>query len=216
MWSYIVAGALGGLVGLGELLSRYRDDSVRTMAGAGAWTYVLLNTAASVGALYLFHVFGWDLGQPAGNTRDAMQVLVASFSSLAFFRSALFVVKVGDEDIPAGPFLLLNNLLGVADRSVDRRQAKRRNEDVATAMNGIDFDKAARALPALCLAASANTTPEEATKLSEGVTKLRQATETPPHAKALLLGLAVTGLLGVEVLESSIAALGDEIKSAFP
>jgi hypothetical protein len=216
VWAYLVAGALGGLVGVGELLTRYRDDSVQTMAAPGAWLYVLLNAGASAGALYLFRVFDWDLGQPPGDKRDAMQVLVASFSALAFFRSALFIVKIGDEDIPAGPSLLLTNLLGVADRSVDRRQAERRNRDVARVMQGIDFEKAASALPLLSLAASATTTDEESKKLAAGVDDIRKATATPPHAKSLLLGMAITGLLGVEVLDSSIRALGDEIRADEP
>ena len=32
-----------------------------------------------------------------------------------------------------------------------------------------------------------------------------------PHAKSLALGLAVVGLLGVDILQSSITALGDDI-----
>lgn len=210
--AYVAVGLFGGLVGAAEMIGRYRDSTVRTFTVPATWIYVLMNAAGSIGALYLLRSFGWDLGQTDATKRDLTQVLVAGFGALAFFRSSLFKVKVGDQDIDVGPSLMLDSLLAAADRSVDRHQAKRRNRDVAAAMKNVDFEKAALALPAICLAASASVSKDDAAALRTGINTI-SGDHMSPHAKSLALGLAVVGLLGVDILQSSITALGDDITS---
>lgn len=42
---------------------------------------------------------------------------------MAFFRSSLFTIRVGDKDVPLGLGLILQVLLDVTDRAVDRGRA---------------------------------------------------------------------------------------------
>src|SRR5215207_9784397 len=153
-WYYVVVGLLGAAVACGELVSRYRDAPVRALWTWSAALYVLLNVAASLAALAIIRAFGFKFGIE-GVAADSdvrwTQTLIAGFGSLAFFRSSLFVVRVGDQDVGIGPSTFLQNALGAADRGVDRRRANDRSSVVGEAMAGVSFEKAHQSLPAFAL-----------------------------------------------------------------
>src|SRR5690348_14702300 len=98
--SYLIASTLGALVGVAELITRYRDRPASLVRVPSTWAYVLINASAGGTALYLLHTFGWDFGATRNaGARHVMQVLVASFGSMALFRSAFFTVRVHDQDV---------------------------------------------------------------------------------------------------------------------
>ncbi len=209
-FNYVLAGLLGSLLGVAELLARYRDRPWRLVSQGAAWFYVMLNAGASVVALVLIDIFGWNFGQD-GSTRAATQVLVAGLGSAVLFRSSLFLVKVGDENVGMGPSLILTNVLAAADRSVDRDQATERLRDVGEIMDGIDFSKAAEALVAACLAAAANVPPQAALDLRESVDALA-ASSANNHSKVVTLGILIIDVVGAGVLRQAVSTLGDAIK----
>lgn len=103
---YVAVALLGGLVGAGELSSRYRDAPGRALYTRPVLFYILLNIAASVIALALTHTFGWTFGasgKPGDATVRWTQVLVAGIGAMALFRTSLFTVRAGDRDIAVGP-----------------------------------------------------------------------------------------------------------------
>jgi hypothetical protein len=209
-WNYLYGGLIGGLLGTAELISRYRDRPSRVLLQLAAWSYVLVNAAASLAALLLIDRFKWDFGQ-TGSALAATQVLVAGLGAAVLFRSSLFVFKVGDENVGMGPSLVLSSLLGAADRSVDRAQATARLKVVSQTMPGVDFAKAQDALVAACLAASANVSAEDANKLRQSVQAL-SASGASPASKSVTLGLLLIDTVGAEVLKAAVIALGNEIK----
>jgi len=71
---------------------------------------------------------------------------------MAFFRSSLFTIRVGDKDVPLGLGLILQVLLDVTDRAVDRGRARPRALLVGKVMDKVLFKKAQVALPAYCFA----------------------------------------------------------------
>src|SRR6266496_3570606 len=97
------AGALllGILVGLAELVSRYRDAPKQALYTWPAVLYLLLNGAASGLALALILGFGWTFGAPASSLRLA-RVLVAGVGAMGLFRTSLFTVRAGDKDVGVG------------------------------------------------------------------------------------------------------------------
>lgn len=214
LWNYLFAGLIGALLGAAELIARYRDRPARAVGRGAGWAYVLVNAAASCAALLLIDRFGWDFGQSESAVRTT-QVLVGGLGSAVLFRSSLFVLKVGDENVGVGPNLVLSSLLGAADRAVDRDQASERLKAVGEAMKGVDFGKAQDALVTACLAATANVPPEDAAELSQSVKALSGSTASPA-SKSLILGLLLIDTVGPDVLKSAVSALGDEIKSASP
>lgn len=196
----------GGIVGASELISRYKDEPGAAIRTWPALFYIAINSAASLGALGLIHANGWF-----GPSRWT-QILMAGVSAMAFFRTSLFVVRAGDRDVAIGPSGFLQIFLAAADRAVDRQRAAARSDAVARVMKGIDFDKASKALPPYCLALMQNVSPEDQQVLNrtlEGVAN--QGVE--PDVKALLLGLELINVVGVDVLTTAVKSLGDQIRS---
>lgn len=76
---YVASGAIGGLVGLAELLGRYRDHPKALFSCASSWVYILLNATASVLALYLAETLNWTFGV---QSQDALMVARVGVASL--------------------------------------------------------------------------------------------------------------------------------------
>jgi len=209
---YAIVALLGGLVGIGELSSRYRDAPGRAISCLSAGIYVALNLAATLAALALIRVFDVKFGLTGDKLRWT-QVLVAGFGAIAVFRTSVFIARVGDQDVGMGPSGVLQAMLKVADRGVDRSRAKARAKEVAKAMTGVSFEKAQVALPAYCFALMQNVTQEEQEAVAERIVgKLRKA-NMPDSTKALALGLALMNIVGDGVLLAAVDTLGASIKS---
>ena len=132
---------------------------------------------------------------------------------MAFFRASLFIVRAGDRDVGVGPSGFLQIFLTAADRDVDRKRATARSDAVAQAMRGVDFDKAKKALPPYCLGLMQNVSPEDQQTLNQAIEALDKS-DAPPAVKALLLGIELMNVVGVDVLTTAVNSLGDQIRSA--
>lgn len=208
-WSRIdwpAVALLGGVVGASELISRYKDNPGASIKTWPAVFYIALNCAASIAALglaranHLFESSRWT------------QVLMAGVSAMAFFRTSLFVVRAGDRDVGIGPSGFLQVFLTAADRSVDRTRAAARSDAVTKAMKDIDYTKASKALPLLCLALMQNVSPEDQQVLERALEELDKR-EADPTVKAMLLGLELINVVGVDVLTTAVNSLGEKIRS---
>jgi hypothetical protein len=208
-WSWLdwVAVALsGGVVGASELISRYKDDPFAAIKTWPAIFYIAINSIASLGALGLIHAGKWF------ETSHWTQILMAGVSAMAFFRTSLFVVRAGDRDVGVGPSGFLQIFLTAADRAVDRKRAAARSDAVARVMKEVDFPKALKALPPFCLALMQNVSPEDQQVLKRVVEDLDKR-DAEPSVKALLLGIELMNVVGVDVLTTAVKALGEQIRS---
>ena len=197
---------LGGAVGASELISRYRDDPVAALRTWPAVVYLAINTLASAGALGVIYA-NHGLGQ-----KRWVQVLIAGVSAMVFFRTSLFTIRAGDRDVAVGPAAFLQIYLAAADRNVDRLRAATRAEAVARIMQGVDYARAFRSLPPLCLALMQNMSPEDQQALGRALKDLDQG-PAEPSVKARLLGLELINVVGIDVLTTAVQSLGDEIRS---
>lgn len=214
---YLGAFGLGALVGLTELISRYRDAPFRAATSGVGCAYLLTNGGVSTVALYIIKVSGWTFGTAAGTEISASlaplwQVLVAGFGAAAFFRSSFFAVRFGDKDVQIGPGAVVQVITGAMDRAVDRNRAARRASAVATLMKNVDFELASEALSAHCVALMQNLPSEETREIGEAIRDLKQPSSIPPEVKALNLGLILMNRVGEEVLKAVIASIGDKIR----
>lgn len=205
--------AFGALVGIGELVARYRDDPLASLMTPSAIIYIVANAIASVSALALIRAFGWQFGltDAPDKAQDWVQVLIAGFGAMAFFRSSLFLVRVGDQDVGVGPSGFLQVALNAADRGVDRNRAAKRAKVVPTIMKDVSFEKAKAALPSFCIALMQNLSEAEQTEISNAVALLDSAS-MDPGAKQLNLGLLLMNYVGQDVLEQAVLALADDVK----
>ena len=208
-WNWLdwaAVAVLGGVVGASELISRYKDSPGAAIKSWPAIFYIAINSAASLGALGLICANEWF-----GPSRWT-QILMAGVSAMAFFRTSLFVVRAGDRDVGVGPSGFLQIFLGAADRAVDRKRAAGRSNAVVEVMKGIDFDKALKALPPYCLTLMQNVPAEDQQVLVRALEALEKR-NAEPSVKALLLGLELINVVGVDVLTTAVKSLGDQIRS---
>ncbi|MGI8641992.1 MAG: hypothetical protein ACR2MG_18840 [Pyrinomonadaceae bacterium] len=210
--SYLVVFILGSLFGLTELVSRYKDDPRRALSYWAAWFYVLINALASVFALNLIRVFGWFVAE--GDTDLQLvfkRVLIAGFGSMILFRSSLFIIRTASGEIPFGPIVVLQILLGAADREVDRHRGWSRSGEVADIMRNVSFTKAKTALVIFCLELMQNVPKAEQDALGEKAKQIAAVTDLTERQKSILLGLALLNVVGRDLLRKAVESLGDEI-----
>jgi hypothetical protein len=212
MLQYAAAGALAALVAVAEIANRYRDRPAAALRQPYALLYIAVNVIGAAIALYVVRVFGWTLGVPDAALPVA-QVLVAGLSALALFRLQFFSASQNKESVSFSPARLLEQLLAVSDREVDRDQATRRVETVRETMRGISFAKASRALPAYALGLLENVDADDQEKLGADVGELIANKDMTDEVKVQLLGIAVIRVTGPELLRNAIDGLGDAIKA---
>lgn len=204
----VMVAGFSGLVGYGELVSRYRDNPGRLFAASGTPAYILVNVAAGIAALVVVrhtHVIK-DL-----HPLRLFEAALASFGAVAFFRTSFFTARIGGNDVGIGPSALLQSLLGTTDRMVNRDQAQGRASDVADIMKNIDFNTAMYALPALCFTLVENLTPDDQKAVGEQIKALAATKEMTDDTKAIVLGVYLIRQVGADVLELSVRALGSNI-----
>ena len=195
------------LVGGGELVARYRDAPERALATTAAWLYVVINVGASLSALALIEAFDWRFGLDDATAQLRWtRVLVAGFGSMALFRSALFVVRVGTEDVGVGPSSLLGALLRATDRQVDRVRGQARAKEIREILEKVPWSQAREDLPALCLGLMQNTTLTEKEDLAATIRDL-DAGDLDDDVRVYLVGLALSNLAGVGVLRGAVSLL---------
>lgn len=210
---FLYVALIGLLVGVTELISRYRDSPWSALLNIPAGIYVVVNIGASALALLLIEVFEWTFTTQSSSTKEQwVRVLVAGIGAMSFFRSSLFTFRVGDKDVPLGPGLIFMVLLEVTDRAVDRARAKPRSVEVAKIMNGISFTKAQLALPTYCFALMQNVTAEEQAAFGRQVAQLGASGSMSEVVKSLALGLALMNVVGSAVLTAAVDSLGSEIR----
>lgn len=206
-WIDLAAVTLvGGLVGISELVSRYKDSPGSALRSLPAIFYVAINAAASALALFIIH------RNPSWFSPRWEQDLVAGISSMALFRTSLFTVRAGDRDIGVGPSSILQIFLDAADRAVDRDRAAVRSNAVGKIMDGLDYGKAFRALPPFCIALMQNLSDEDQQALGKTLAALNSS-DVEPAVELRLLGLALMNVVGVDVLTAAVESLRDQIRA---
>jgi hypothetical protein len=207
---YTGVALMGAGVGVGELVSRYKDRPWSAISGAPGLLYILINAAASAGALGLILTYGWKFGA-TGDAVVPTRLLLAGFGAMALFRSSLFTVRVGNSDVGVGPSTFLSLTLAACDRGVDRDRAQERAKMAKSLMTNVSYEKADDALPAVALGLMQNLDAADQAALSVQLEKIRQDKDISNQAKALLLGLALATVVGPEVLAQAKQTLGKDI-----
>jgi len=225
IWDYIACLVLGGLVGLVELFSRYRDEPSQAVRTAPGVVYLVINGLASLAALFLVRVFdvaATDLGATTdivlGIQWCVMDVALAGFGAALVMRAALFRFHHDDRAIPIGPAAILDVLLLVTDRAVDRRRAIGRDEIVqlfSQDLRHLKFNEAYDELPAYCLGLMQNVASDEQRRLGQEVLSIKSGASSD-EVKVRLLLLALLNVVGEDVLTRGIQSFVKDQTSKLP
>jgi len=209
-YEWLTVAGLGLLIGITDIISRYRDKPYSVLWTLPSLFYLLVNALASALTLLSLRAFEWDFGMQ-GTRASWTQVLVAGFGAMVILRTSIWNVQVGDENVSIGLKGFLETLLGSVDRAVDRKRAQQRAESVTKTMKDVDFEKAFRPLPAYCFGLLQNLSAEEQDQFARKV-GLLTSSPMDNRVKSLLLGLTLMNLVGEKVLETAVSNLGEDIR----
>ncbi|MCY1073256.1 hypothetical protein [Archangium lansingense] len=212
---YVAVVFIGAFIGIGELVSRYKDDPYEAITNRHAITYTLLNILASAVALLALKTM--DMGTtPHGEGSASERVgytLLAGFGAMGVLRSSAFTMRVGKEDIAIGPSALLQVMLAATDRAVDRARARVRAENMARTMQSIPFEQLEESLPQLAFTMMQNVTDQEKQGFANELAALRNK-NMDAVAKSICLGLSLSNIVGQGVVDDAVLALRKTLAAA--
>ncbi len=197
---------IGLSIGATELISRYRDEPFAPLLSIPGAFYIAINGGAAALAYYFLQLSMPNLAEP-------MATLTAGVSAMAFFRSSLFTVKIGDRDTPVGPSLILMTVLKALDRAYDRTRAEPRSLAVQEIMGSLSFEQVYNALPVLCCDLMQTLATEEISTINTQANLLKANKDMSDHSKSLSLGLALLNLVGEKTLKAAVNTLGTNAKA---
>jgi hypothetical protein len=211
--AWVVVAASGAAVGTIELLGRYPYAPLRAVFSGSGLVYVFINLLAAIAALHLVGEQGFAVFKDtAAPLRGLYELLTAGFGALVFMRSSVFKARVGDAEVGVGPAALLDTVLMIADRGVDRQEAALRAQEVTNLLKGVDPVRGGRLLAAYCIALMQNVSPEEQKRLEEKVTRIASDTQVDQAIRLDLIALQLSNIVGPNVLEAAVNALGERLK----
>lgn len=193
----LVAFFCGALVGFSEILSRYRDEPLKATVNQYGLTYLAINGAVSVAAFGLLQKYP-DAIFPKIAGDPFMGSLVAGFGAMAVMRSKLFIFRSDDgKEYPIGPAIVIETLLRVIDRKIDRLRASQREKRVFLRLKDVtNFSQAADYLEASLLSFQ-NLTVAEKSEASDVIKQLR-GSPWPASLKTLAVGFMFLNVAGEE------------------
>lgn len=211
---YLLSLLFGSIVGFAELLNKYREGLGEIITSLAAMAYIALNGLSSMIAFYLLNRYSQDFFDVKPD--ELKMLMIAGFSSMFFLRSSFFTMKNNNQDIPIGPAAVLTIIMNSADRAFDRERAKGRAKTIEKIMRDVDFKKAKKILPLVCLNLMQNLSLEEQKKMGDEIAKLELEYEksTDPHVRkafSISLGLKIEIYTGPKVLEEAVNILTDDI-----
>jgi hypothetical protein len=206
---YVLVVLLGFLVAFAELLSRSSEGASEIFKALPAYIYFLINGMASALSYWLItdsHILPDQTGLP-----EAMKIILAGFSAMAILRSSFGSVKVGGVVYEAGIAPIVQVFLIAAERAFDRKRSRIDLQDLSTIMENVDFAKANKDLPTLCVMSLQNLPASEQKRIGNEVSELSQAGLKFNKTKSLALGRIIAYYTGKSLLKEAVTALSDRI-----
>lgn len=197
----------GALVGVSEIISRYRDEPLRATLNRYGLAYVLINGVVSALAYGVLLRYPTQILAPVAGD-SLLTALVAGFGAMVVLRSKLFIFRTEDgKEYPIGPSIVIETLLRVFDRKIDRLRASERQRRVFERMKDItDFAAAANYLEASLLSFQ-NLSQEEKAEVARVIDQYRQQTEWPDSLRTMAVGFAFLTIAGEENFDEVIGNL---------
>ncbi len=210
---YLISGVVAGVVGVADILIRYKDNpwtAVRTVASI---LYAAANLAFGVAAFWLALVLDIvkvaTLTSPDGHLTVELvkSALTVGFGSIFLLRSVAFKLSIGGKDTNVGPSTIVDALLMACDQQIDRTQAAEKDQKVRAMMAGVSFEKAKGFVPAYCLALLQDNE-DRAKRLGQLIASISNVQGLDGNAdsqRAYLLGNTLINMFGYDVASKVIA-----------
>jgi hypothetical protein len=142
------------------------------------------------------------------NGDHLLMAMTAGFGAMALLRSKLFIFRTDDgKEYPIGPAIVMDTILRLLDRNIDRLRASKRQQLVFERMKDItNFNGAADYLQASLLSFQ-NLTEQEKSAIADVVKQYREHTAWPEALRIMAIGYAFLTIVGQKNFGEVIASL---------
>jgi hypothetical protein len=205
------AFALGGLVSLAELLSRYKWTLREIGRSSAGWSYLGLSGAAALVA-YLLAV-DWELDLGLKDKNEIWRVLAVASLGMVVLRSSFANLRIGDKDFPAGPAAILEFAMSRAEKSLDRKLALERWESLRSVVDGLTYAATRNYLMAVSEGTLRSLSSKEIVTIRADVEKIDKL-EVDDVTKMKLFAFRLTEDISLELFKSFATAAKVELAAA--
>lgn len=203
----------GGLVGVSEIASRYRDEPLHAILSPYGLIYTVSNGVLSLLSLLL--IVRYEPAFPGVAKDQLLTAITAGFGSAAVMRTRLAVIKGADnKEVAIGPDIVISTILQMFDKNIDRLRAEKRKALVVEHLDKIrDFGSFSLASKYLCASLLAFQNLDDTTKNQLGAIISDYEKQTlPDDLKYLALGFVFLTIVG-ESHFASVVKDADKIKT---
>ena len=195
---FLVAAALGAMVGAVELFQRYKAEPLKALATNWGLGYAGFNGFVSLIAYFVYSLAA------SGDETTLEKISYAALCGLgaaAVLRAKIMNVQTSEgKEVALGPEIVIQTFLKVIDRELDRRRAKERFQTVRKVMHNIDFEKAKVRLPIQIFQAMQGVSEEESERLMANIGDVDTMVGLSSQDKSYLLGFYLLDLVGEKFL----------------
>jgi hypothetical protein len=218
--AYLVAALVAALVGVADILTRYKENPLVALWTGAALAYVLANAFFGALALWLafvLNVVSLPAGQagPGATPIDHIRSgLIAGFGAIFILRGVAFKLAVGGNSSDVGPSTIVDSLLATFDQSIDRTVAMQKDRAIRALMAEVSFEKAKAFVPVYCLSLVAQDE-QLATRVGQLVNAIAEFKKLDVAADAersFLLGNVLINAFGYQVTSNVIKGFKDRLK----
>lgn len=196
---WLLAFVIGTGTALVELLSRYKDEPFKVIAQSHfAWVYMGLNGVLALGAHWVLLTTDW--GTDATPVDNMTLAISAGLSAAVILRSRVFTAQLGNEQVSIGPGYVVDQLLTIIDKQIDRRRALQRVQIVIEAMEGKDFEKAKTYASTMITGSRQNLSLQEQKDLGDQIREVHDR-RISEQEKAYALGFILLDFMGEGFLD---------------
>ena len=212
---FVCAGAVGILVAIVEILSRYGTGNNPTwvLCGKAQYLYYTINGLAAAGTLFASEALDKTKILDLYSTRPSLAILQAGGVGLAAMfalRSSLFSVE-GKEDqakVDVGPAQILNVLNKYLHRQIDKKRGSSALVEITKLMSEIDPDLIYPDI-LLCLTVSEAIPEADGTRMKDNIALIMANKQKfkLAESKAIAIGLEIQKELGLDTLKTVVECL---------
>ena len=206
---FLLSSTLGALVGVVELFQRYKAEPFKVIVSVWGVGYIGLNAFVSFAAYGI-----WFLSQETHDQAALAKIqwaVICGFGAVAMLKAKLMTISTSDQkSIALGPEILVQTILRVIDRELDRQRAIKRFGVVRKLMKNIDYEKAKLPLPLQIFQSMQRISEEESEKMVEGIEEIDQMTGLSSQDKSYLLGFYLLDLVGENFLSELFDKYGED------
>jgi hypothetical protein len=197
--AFVLAIAVGGAVGLSELLSRYKWSVGSILSSVAGWSYLLLN--GGVAALAYQAALDWGFGSALQGRPEHWRVLLVAVGAMFLLRSSLAQVRFGSHEVGIGLVSILEVFSRRAERRLDQVIASERWAKVDKACTKLTYRATRPYWGAVTDTALASQSEGERATFRATIEKIDEM-PVDDDTKMRLLAMALWELLGNRLFET--------------